>query len=111
MHFRARIPGLDGLRAIAILLTLICHSPQLEQSWWARPTWVGVNLFFVLSGYLITGILWDSVGSTNYYRHFYARRALRIWPIYFGTLGISLVALPAIFPNMASLVGYSRGWY
>jgi peptidoglycan/LPS O-acetylase OafA/YrhL len=113
MHsqLRGRIPGLDGLRGIAILLTLICHSPQVAQYRWDRATWVGVNLFFVLSGYLITGILIDSSTAPNYYRDFYARRALRIWPIYFITFAVTALLIPIAMPHMRSLFGYSRLWY
>src|SRR5690242_17867716 len=92
------------------MLILICHSPQVSE-FWARPTWVGVDLFFVLSGYLITGILLDSAGQPSYYKNFYARRALRIWPIYFATIFVAIVLLPTILPHVKALFGYSRIWY
>lgn len=66
-----------------------------------RQGWIGVELFFVLSGFLISGILWDSRGSKTYFRRFYWRRVLRIWPVY---LLILLFAF-CIFPSLKWLVG------
>ena len=88
-----RIPELDGIRGIAILLIVIVHfgdySPA-HQNMWEQAIravmafgWTGVDLFFVLSGCLITGILLDNKGSRHYFRFFYARRALRILPLYY----------------------------
>lgn len=84
------IPGLDGLRAIAILLVFASHSDLLEFGW------VGVQLFFVLSGFLITGILLDmkaSLPPRQYFTKFYGRRFLRIFPLYYFYLAVmALVA-------------------
>ena len=101
-----RIRELDGLRGAAIAMVVILHYFQLTIV--ARPgsalaylqaaarlSWTGVDLFFVLSGFLIGGILLDSRASTNYYSVFYKRRFFRIIPIYLVTLllGAALVSL------------------
>jgi len=74
------IPGLDGLRAIAYLLAFFFHTDYLNVGW------VGVQFFFVLSGFLITGILLDmkkSISMWAYFIKFYGRRFLRIFPVYY----------------------------
>jgi len=88
----AYIPELQGLRGIAVLAVVLYHShPRLEHtpfydaSLWG---WAGVNLFFVLSGFLITSILIEARTQPHYFRNFYGRRALRIWPVYLLALAI-----------------------
>ncbi len=80
------IPELDGLRGIAVLAVVIYHChPRLKDTWIGYASlwgWAGVNLFFVLSGFLITSILLETRSEPHYFRSFYGRRALRIWPVY-----------------------------
>lgn len=96
-----RIPELDGIRGIAIAMVLLFHyffqpidAPagsflsSLQGA--TRLSWSGVDLFFVLSGFLIGGILLDARDSSNYFRVFYVRRFFRIVPIYFVFLFLAL---------------------
>jgi peptidoglycan/LPS O-acetylase OafA/YrhL len=101
LELKGRIPELDGLRGIAIALVLLHHyffqpieatpgSPLAYVQAAARLGWSGVDLFFVLSGFLIGGILLDARNSSNYFSVFYTRRFFRIVPIYFVFLTIAL---------------------
>jgi peptidoglycan/LPS O-acetylase OafA/YrhL len=97
----AHVPALDGIRGLAILLVLFYHL------FWSNPettsrlfdflneirasSYIGVNLFFVLSGFLITGILLDTLHVPHFFKTFYARRALRIFPLYYGVLILLLL--------------------
>jgi peptidoglycan/LPS O-acetylase OafA/YrhL len=93
-NFAKRIPELDGIRGIAILAVLFYHLfnyTMVHRSWTGAADFIrritehgarGVDLFFVLSGFLITGILLDTRSDPHYFRNFYARRALRILPLY-----------------------------
>ncbi len=96
---RPRMPELDTIRGIAILAVVFFHGfddvNKVRKGYplWQRlfldatsQGWAGVNLFFVLSGFLITGILLDSLGKPDYFRRFYTNRALRIVPIYYFVL-------------------------
>lgn len=84
----SRIIELDGIRGIAILPVIAIHSiltvcPPGFMHNLVGLGWLGVDLFFVLSGYLITGILLDSINGPNYFRRFYLRRVFRILPVYY----------------------------
>jgi peptidoglycan/LPS O-acetylase OafA/YrhL len=92
-----KIPQLDAVRGIAILLVLIHNTSAL--SWLHLEAisaygWMGVDLFFVLSGFLITGILLDAKQSASYFKNFYARRCLRIWPLYYSLLIFMFLIVP-----------------
>jgi peptidoglycan/LPS O-acetylase OafA/YrhL len=122
------VPALDAIRGLAILLvTLFRFHSDPDQ--FADPVvtstigkaffsllkegYRGVDLFFVLSGFLITGILFDSKSGSHYFRNFYIRRVLRIFPLYFGVLFLGLIVLPAFFPLFRELYSTSireQGW-
>jgi peptidoglycan/LPS O-acetylase OafA/YrhL len=119
---RSHIPTLDGLRGLAILLVLLFHEciirpVGLPDRIFARVFgfgWCGVDLFFVLSGFLITGILLDTKSADGYLRNFYARRILRIFPLYYGVLFFSLVLLPLMHHAKVANFGRIAGdeiWY
>jgi peptidoglycan/LPS O-acetylase OafA/YrhL len=129
---RPRLSALDGIRGIAVLLVLLFHFAEYSRSYalrdpdWLRPVvrlfnigsnagWVGVQLFFVLSGFLITGILIDAREERDhYFRNFYARRALRILPVYacyllFHLLILSRISLP-VWADIQYMV-HHQIWY
>jgi peptidoglycan/LPS O-acetylase OafA/YrhL len=99
------IDSLDGLRGLAILLVFLYHylprNLHNPLSWLASVGWTGVDLFFVLSGFLITGILYDTRGASNFFGAFYARRALRLFPLYFVAVGIVLSAAALSHASMS----------
>lgn len=112
----APVPALDGLRGVAILLVLIFHLVALRPPAatstvsalllrLASAGWAGVDLFFVLSGYLITGLLLDRRGEPGFFRRFWTRRALRILPLYYLFLFVLLVALRGTLDGAA---GYAE---
>jgi peptidoglycan/LPS O-acetylase OafA/YrhL len=119
------MPVLDGLRGLAIALVL-AHNVGVAQGQAPTalekllyllhvPGWIGVHLFFVLSGFLITGILLDSkrrLATGEYFRSFYVRRTLRIFPLYYATLLIAFFVAPRVFPSIvASVPGSLQVWY
>ncbi|QEE30792.1 acyltransferase [Terriglobus albidus] len=91
-------PALDGIRTVAFLMVFAQH--YLSIPW----GWSGVDLFFVLSGFLITGILYDSRNDTHRVRNFYVRRSLRIFPLYYSVMLVLLLAQPVAHWN------WSKTW-
>jgi len=85
--------ALDGLRAIAVLM-VFCQHYGAAKAWIFGWGWTGVDVFFVLSGFLITGILYDSRDRAHHYRDFYARRTLRIFPLYYAVWLVTLFLTP-----------------
>jgi peptidoglycan/LPS O-acetylase OafA/YrhL len=109
-HEAERLPPLDGIRGLAVLAVMISHFYGLQRFkdllWTDRiygsladGGWIGVDLFFVLSGFLITGILYDSKGGPGYFRSFYMRRVLRIFPLYYGFLFLVFVVAPMVLAS------------
>lgn len=99
---RPYYPSFNGLRGIAILLVFLRHYAGLVSPWPPfQALWIGVDLFFVLSGFLITGILFDSLHERHFFRTFYIRRGLRIFPLYLA-LFVTLFALSRLFPGAGS---------
>lgn len=117
----AHVPALDGVRAAAILL-VIPHNVDVFSNvggwlWplamFAHVGWIGVHLFFVLSGFLITGNLLDSQKADNYYSAFFARRILRIFPLYYGALlvGVYLIPLFHDYALTAQAASVNQVWF
>lgn len=98
-HIRA----LDGIRGLGVILVLFYHYGSSAAAHGLDNLliqmtgigWSGVDMFFVLSGFLITGILYDSKGKSNFFRNFYARRTLRIFPLYYFA-AIAVIALAVV---------------
>ena len=113
-----RDPALDGLRGLAVLMVFVFHyggglksaDPMVRLIGHAtQACWIGIILFFALSGFLITGSLWNSVGQKHRLRNFYGRRVLRILPLYYAALlaaAIISVARGSTFAELKPLALY-----
>lgn len=95
----AHYPALDGLRGIAILLVLAFHVLDLPAGW------MGVDLFFVISGFLIGSILIDTREKSYYFRNFYIKRVFRIFPLYYSVLIVVI-----LFFAIADISFWKSGW-
>jgi len=102
---RGHMPALDGVRGLAILMVMALHfiggvppADRIEDVIVGVTNYgsYGVELFFVLSGFLITGILYDARNDPYYFRNFYMRRVLRIFPLYYGVLALVFFVAPLI---------------
>ncbi|MEQ1828804.1 MAG: acyltransferase [Pirellula sp.] len=106
-----RIQPLDGLRGIAVLSVMVMHFFGSEETISRHPDWIaksimgvvragwfGVDLFFALSGFLITGILLRSKNNPFYFRSFYIRRSFRIFPVYYVVLAMILLGTTVLYP-------------
>jgi peptidoglycan/LPS O-acetylase OafA/YrhL len=104
-------PALDGLRGIAIVLVLLYHNFNFISFF--NFGWLGVDLFFVLSGFLITNQLLDNLNSKYYFSNFYIKRVLRIFPIYYLSLVLFFIIFPRIhgFPLNISFYLPHQLWY
>jgi len=122
-----RIVALDGVRGLAILLVMLYHyAVPLRQKYADisildrlvanvfQSGWIGVDLFFVLSGFLITGILYDTYNNKHFFKNFYIRRTLRIFPLYYAVLFIFLIIFPLVSDTTALMVSDMKEnevWY
>jgi peptidoglycan/LPS O-acetylase OafA/YrhL len=102
IDYRTRFPALDGIRALGALMVFALHygggtrGGRLME--WVNAIrlrgWMGVDLFFVLSGFLITGILYDTQNDSHFFRRFFGRRSIRILPVFYLVFVVILLLTP-----------------
>ncbi len=110
------ILALDGIRGLGVILVLFYHYGSSAMALGVGSSllkvtgigWSGVDLFFVLSGFLITGLLYDAKGKQNYFKNFYARRTLRIFPLYY--FAAVVVIILAVITGFGILGGSNPIW-
>src|SRR4029077_8518462 len=114
-NLRGHLPALDGMRGLAVMMVLVFHfvgqmlpTNALERAivGVTKHGLLGVDLFFVLSGFLITGLLYEAHDKPNYLRNFYMRRVLRIFPLYYGVLALVFFVAPLIPPLLGPTLDY-----
>lgn len=122
IDFKTRFPALDGIRALAVTFVFLDHYAGGSHGGFLlnavnivrQRLWIGVDLFFVLSGFLITGILYDTRHDSHFFKRFYARRSLRIFPVYYGTALVLLLLTPFLKlvwqPRQAWFLLYMGNW-
>src|SRR5437870_12029271 len=102
---RDRIPQLGAVRGIAVLLDILHNEsvkfPTLHLESLFANGWLGVDLFFVLYGFLITRLLIDTKSSECYFKKFYDRRCFRIWSLYLSIIFLMFLVIPALRPSLA----------
>lgn len=106
---RVHVPELDGVRGLAVLYVALFHlqgyagvgNNRTPYGYLASMGWSGVDLFFVLSGFLITGILLDSRFGEKYFQKFYARRILRIFPLYYFVVVALFLGGPPLLRSLS----------
>jgi len=113
-----RIKELDGLRGVAVIIVIALHIFKRASYFTNHPIllfitdlttvgWVGVDIFFTLSGFLITSILLRAKNQEHYFRNFYVRRVLRIFPLYYAAIAFILLFAPKLeaeFLNQLNVV-------
>lgn len=124
-----RVREFDGLRGIAVLLVIAFHLFKRAVYFTEHPIliaitnitsvgWVGVDIFFTLSGFLITAILLKAKNGEHYFKNFYIRRVLRIFPLYYVAIGVVLLFAPKVEPEFTQNLGkmlplmllYQQNW-
>src|SRR5271170_2428278 len=104
IDFKTRFPALDGIRALAVTMVFLDHYGGGSHGGFVLQLlnrirengWAGVDLFFVLSGFLITGILFDTRNDSHFFKRFFARRSLRIFPVFYLVCSILLLLTPVL---------------
>ncbi|WP_152267439.1 acyltransferase family protein [Agriterribacter humi] len=99
-------PALDGLRGIAILSVILFHNFEYTNAF--SLGWLGVDLFFVISGFLITTILLQTINNRYYFRNFYIKRILRIFPLFYVSLILILYLLPLLLSEYSDKIFYYK---